>query len=71
MVQRVLGGETDAAEHLLAVPGGGLRRSSGGRLGKQAGQLGILGMLGGGLQGRLGALDRDERLGQSMTDRLK
>ncbi len=60
------------AEHLLAVPCRGQRRLAGRRFGQQAGQIiRIVGCRGGGLQGRLGALDRDECLGQSVPDRLK
>ena len=65
-VQVVFGGEADAAEHLLAVSRCGESRLAGRRLGQQAAEVVVRG-----LQGRLGALDRDECLGEPVADRLK
>jgi len=68
-MQLVLRGEPDTAEHLLAVPPGGQRRLARRRLGEQEAQ--VVGLGGGGHQGRLGALDGDQCLGKPVPDRLE
>jgi hypothetical protein len=65
-VQAVFGGEPDAAENLLTMPRGGQRGLPGRRLGEQRPQV-IVGRC----QGRLGALERDQRLGEPVPYRLE
>ena len=72
VVQFVFGGETDTAQHLLAVTCGRQRRLAGRGLGQQKARLVVvIWPDGGDVQGRLGALDCDERLGQPVPDRLE
>ncbi len=65
----MLGGEPDAAEHLLAVPGRGQRGLPRGGLGEHEAQ--IVGFGRGRHQRRLSTLDRDQRFSQPMPDRLE
>ena len=66
MVQLVLGGETDASEHLLAVFRRGQRGLTRRGLGQQRGEI-----AGAGAQHRLGTLDRDACFGQPVPDGLE
>jgi hypothetical protein len=68
-MQLMLRGESDTAEHLLAVPRSGQRRLPGRGLGEQNSQ--IVGLGSGGNQCRLRSFNGDQRLGQPMTDRLE
>jgi hypothetical protein len=69
VVQVVLGGEADAAEHLLAVFGSGQRGLARGGLRQQGGEIRVFGP--GQAQRRLGAFDGHQRLGQPVPDRLE
>ena len=69
VLEVVLFGEADAAEYLLAVLCCGQRSPARRGLGQQRGQVGTL--VAGDVQRRLGALDRNQGLGQPVTYRLE
>jgi len=69
-VQAMLGGEPDPAEYLLAVAGRGERGVAGRRLCEHRAEVLVRRGVRGGQRG-LGALERDERLGEPVPDGLE
>ncbi len=70
-VQAVFGRESDPAQDLLAVAGRRQRGVSRRRLGQQTAETVIVLAGGGRQQGRLGAVEGDERLGEPVPDGLE
>ena len=68
-VQLVLGGEADAAKHLLAVAGGGAGTPTGERLGHRRRAGGPVQP--GGVEHHVGGLDRHQRLSEPVPDGLE
>ena len=68
-VKRVVGGEADAGQHLLAVRRDGLRGPSGRCLGERGGEGARF--VAGRVERRVERLDRDERLGEAVANGLE
>ena len=68
-VQRVLGGEADAGEHLLGVAGHGARAAAGHRLGQGGGERGAVVPCGVGRG--VGGFDGDEAVGEAVAHGLE